>query len=124
MGVAYHTHYLVWCEAARTEHMRARGITYRVLEDDLGVRLAVVDAQVRYRAAARYDDVLRIGCWVRAVTSRTVDFGYLIERVDGGQVLATARTVLIALNSTHALSRLPKAVRAALAPTPDPVSLF
>lgn len=54
MGVAYHTHYLVWCEVARTDHMRQLGVSYRSLEDG-GLRLAVVDARIRYGAPARYD---------------------------------------------------------------------
>src|SRR5262245_33144024 len=46
MGVAHHSHYLVWCEAARTEHMRRLGADYRALEEE-GLRLVVVEAQVR-----------------------------------------------------------------------------
>src|SRR5574341_2681341 len=61
MGVAYHTHYLVWCEVARTDHMRQRGVTYRELEGQ-GLRLAVVEAGVRYRQPARYDDLLSVRC--------------------------------------------------------------
>ena len=52
MGVAHHTHYLVWCEVARTDHMRRRGVSYRELEGQ-GLRLAVVEAGIRYRQPAR-----------------------------------------------------------------------
>jgi acyl-CoA thioester hydrolase len=122
MGVAYHTHYLVWCEVARTDHMRQRGVTYRELEAQ-GLRLAVVEAQVRYRLAARYDDLLRVRCWVREIASRRVSFGYAIERPADGLLLATARTELIALDAGHRLSAIPPAVREALTVAPDPVRL-
>lgn len=122
MGVAYHTHYLVWCEVARTDHMRRRGVTYRELEGQ-GLRLAVVEAQVRYRAPARYDDLLSVRCWVRDVGSRRVVFGYAIERPEDGSLLATAHTALIALDQRHSLSALPAAVRDRLGTTPDPVRL-
>lgn len=120
MGVAYHTHYLVWCEVARTDHMRRQGVTYRELEAQ-GLRLAVVEAAVRYRLPAHYDDLLSVRCWVREVASRRVEFGYAIERPAEGALLATARTVLIALDASHRMSRLPSGVQDRLQVTQDPV---
>ncbi len=122
MGVVYHAHYLAWCDVARTQYLREHGASYRDLEAG-GLLLAVVDAQLRYRSPARFDDVVRVTCWVRDVATRKVVFGYLIERADDGRRLATAQTGLIALDSTYALSEIPAAVRAALAPIPDPVRL-
>lgn len=123
MGVAYHTHYLVWCEVARTDHLRHLGVGYRELERE-GLRLAVVDAQIRFRAPARFDDVLNVSCWVREVSRRRVVFGYAVHRDDDSRCLATAQTALIALDSTHALSTIPPTVRDHLVVvTPDPVRL-
>ena len=122
MGVAYHAHYLVWCEVARTDHMRQRGVTYRQLEEQ-GLLLAVVEAQVRYRLPARYDDLLVVRCWVREVASRRVSFGYAIDRPADGALLATASTALIALDRAHGLGSLPPAVRDALLVASDPVRL-
>ena len=122
MGVAYHTHYLVWCEVARTDHMRQRGVTYRELEEQ-GLRLAVVEAAVRYRLPARYDDLLSVRCWVREVASRRVEFGYAVERPAHRALLATARTTLIALDASHRMSALPPGVRDRLQVTRDPVRL-
>ena len=34
MGVVYHTHYLVWCEIARTDYIRQFGASYAELERD------------------------------------------------------------------------------------------
>ncbi len=122
MGVVHHANYLVWCEQARTDHMRQRGVSYRRVEEE-GVRLPVVEAALRYRWAARYDELIRVRCWVREASSRRVTFGYAIERADDGRLLATASTALIAVDSTHAVTRLPDAVREHLVPTPDPVRL-
>lgn len=122
MGVVYHAHYLAWCDAARTHYLREQGASYRELEAG-GLLLAVVDARVRYRSPARFDDVVRVRCWVRDVASRKVEFGYLVEDAGDGRRLATAQTTLIALDSSYALSSLPTTVRAALVPIPDPVRL-
>jgi acyl-CoA thioester hydrolase len=122
MGVVYHARYLVWLDVARTEHLRRSGMSYRELEA-AGLRLAVSEVAVRYRQPARYDDPIRIRCWVRDVASRRVDFGYAVEHAEDGRLLATASTKLLALDSSMALTRLPESVRQALHPIPDPVKL-
>src|SRR5207244_271840 len=63
MGVVYYANYLIWFDRARTELMRETGVTYKELEQQ-GVYLAVSEVKVRYRAAARYDDLVRVRCWV------------------------------------------------------------
>jgi acyl-CoA thioester hydrolase len=122
MGVVYHARYLVWFDVARCEHLRRTGLTYRELESR-GCRLAVSEVSVRYRRPARYDDLLRVRCWVREVASRRVTLGYVVERPDDGALLATALTSLIALDADLTLSRLPADVAARLVAVPDPVKL-
>ena len=122
MGVVYHARYLVWLDVARTEHLRQSGMSYRELEAT-GLRLAVSEVSIRYRQPARYDDAVRIRCWVREAASRRVDFGYAIENAESGRLLATASTRLVALDSSMSLTRLPERVRDALHAIPDPVRL-
>jgi acyl-CoA thioester hydrolase len=122
MGVVYHARYLVWLDVARTEHLRQCGMTYRDLEAS-GLRLAVSEVAIRYRQPARYDDPVRIRCWVRALASRKVEFGYAIEHAEDARLLATATTSLLALDSTMTLSRLPDRVRDVLREVADPVKL-
>jgi acyl-CoA thioester hydrolase len=120
MGVVYHANYLIWFDRARTELMRATGVTYKELERQ-GVYLAVAEVRVRYRAAARYDDLVRVRCWVRDIGSRRVTFGYAVERADTDELLATGETALVSLTHRHTLTRLPPHVRALLPPERDPV---
>jgi acyl-CoA thioester hydrolase len=123
MRVAYHAHYLVWCEVARTEHMRRLGVRYRDLEESHGLRLAVVEAFIRYRAAARYDDVLTVRCWLRSAARRQIVFGYAIDRPADGRPVALAQTALVPLSPQHAPTTLPEAVLGRLSPVPDPVRM-
>lgn len=122
MGVAYHARYLVWLDIARTEHLRLCGASYRDLETT-GLRLAVSEVAVRYRQPARFDDRVRIRCWVREVGSRRITFGYAVEHVDDNRLLATARVSLLALDRSMTLSRLPVEVRGLFRPVADPVPL-
>jgi acyl-CoA thioester hydrolase len=122
MGVVYHARYLVWLDVARCEHLRVTGLTYRELEQR-GLRLAVSDVSVRYRRPARYDDLIRVRCWVRDLASRRVTFGYAVERAGDGELLATATTSLLALDTSMALRRMPDDVIRRLVPVPDPIRL-
>ena len=77
MGVVYHARYLVWLDVARCEHLRRTGLSYAELEA-AGLRLAVSELGIRYRRPARYDDVVRVRCWVRELGSRKIVFGYAV----------------------------------------------
>lgn len=122
MGVVYHARYVVWFDQARTEHIRRTGVSYRELEAR-GILLVVGELSVRYRRPARYDDLVRIRCWVRECASRRVTFGYAVERTNDGELLVTGVTDMMALNSSFAPSRLPDDVAALLPVSPDPVRL-
>jgi acyl-CoA thioester hydrolase len=122
MGVAYHARYLVWLDVARCEHLRSTGLSYRELEAS-GLRLAVGEVAIRYRQPARYDDLLRVRCWVRDIASRRIVFGYAVENADTGLLLATATVSLLPLDASMVLCRLPDGVATRLAVAPDPVRL-
>ena len=122
MGVVYHARYLVWLDMARTEYLRRQGMSYRELEER-GYRLAVGEVVIRYRQPARYDDPLRIRCWVEDAGSRRVTFGYAVEREPEGTLLATATTAMLSLDPDFAFAAMPADVRGMLVPTAAPVSL-
>lgn len=122
MGVVYHARYLVWLDVARCDYLRHTGTSYRDLEQS-GLRLAVSEVNIRYRQPARYDDLVRVRCWVRDLASRRVDFGYAVEHADNNRLLATATTSLLALDSSMTLTRFPDPVRQALHPISDPIKV-
>jgi acyl-CoA thioester hydrolase len=120
MGVAYHANYLIWCEVGRTDLIRSLGVTYAEMERQ-GIILAVADAQVRYHASAKYDDLVRVETSLRAVRSRLVEFHYDLTRItmpgDGpGERLATASTALVSLSRDGRPISLPPRFRDLLAP--------
>ncbi len=122
MGVVYHARYLVWFDVARTELLRMTGVSYRELEE-IGLFLVVSDVNVRYRQPARYDDPIRVRCWIRDRASRRVTFGYAVEHTESGVLLATASTALMVLDHDFDFARLPPAVAGRLIPVPDLVRL-
>ncbi len=90
MGMAYYANYLVWFEVMRGDFMRAVGVPYTRLESE-GTLLPVIEATVRYRAPARYDDVVEVVARITELRSRRIAFAYRVER--GGELLATGTTV-------------------------------
>lgn len=92
MGIAHHSAYVLWCEAARVEWLRERGLSYREMEDS-GLSLAVAGIEIEYRAAARFDDLLVVHTRATEVKSRRVSFEYQIERPADGVRIATARSI-------------------------------
>lgn len=93
MGVVYHANYLSYFEIARTEFIRARGLSYAEL-DQRGDRLVVVDAHVRYHAPARYDDELSIETRLVETTAVRLRFEYEIRRDADEARIVTGSTVL------------------------------
>jgi acyl-CoA thioester hydrolase len=110
MGVVYHANYLVWCEIGRTDFIRTAGRSYADLERD-GVLLAVTEARLRFRASARYDDLVRVRTSLESVGSRGLTFGYRIERATDDVVLVTASTALVSLRADGRPTALPAVLR-------------
>lgn len=113
MRVVYHANYLVWCEIGRTDLIRKMGSSYAALENQ-GVKLAVIDASLRYHAGARYDDMVRVRTTLTDVRSRTVTFNYTIETAETGTRLVTAETTLASLNEEGRLVAMPSDLRTSL----------
>jgi acyl-CoA thioester hydrolase len=105
MGVAYYANYLRWFEAGRNEYIRARGLTYREVEERFRLMLPVVEAQVSYRAPARYDDLIAIETSVAEVKRASARFAYRIVR--GDDVLATGHTVHACVDLEGRVKRMP-----------------
>jgi acyl-CoA thioester hydrolase len=112
LGVAYHANYLVWLEVARTELIRAHGLSYADIERT-GFALAVAEASVRYLAPARYDDEVCIEATVSELRSRSIRFTYALHRASDQAPLATAYTALVCIDpATGRPVVLPAAIRA------------
>jgi acyl-CoA thioester hydrolase len=87
MGVAYHTRYLEWFEAARTELLRDKGLPYKALEE-AGVSLPLIEAYCRYRLPVHYDDLVEITTRVGERTPSRLRLDYEV-RIENDPTLRT-----------------------------------
>jgi acyl-CoA thioester hydrolase len=111
MGVVYYANYLVWMEVGRVELCKACGFSYRDMEIDDGVLLAVAEAQCRYRAPARFDDEVIVKTWIAEANSRVVTFAYEVRLADSETVLATGTTRHLFVNRQMERTRMPDKYR-------------
>jgi acyl-CoA thioester hydrolase len=109
MGVAYYANYLVWFEVGRAEWLRARGLSYRSLEES-GIILPVIEAHCDYRRSLRYDDAIAIRTSAVLLSPVRVQFDYEIAGPDGAPA-AAGRTVHAAADPRGRPCRLPDTVR-------------
>jgi acyl-CoA thioester hydrolase len=122
MGVVYYANYLVWFELGRVELLRSLGFDYRNLEAQHSCILPVVEATCRYRAPARYDDIIHIYAEPTLLRGSVLKFGYRIERAteDSNQppvLLAEGETVHVVCTPDMQKCPLPEKYAAAIRST-------
>ena len=81
-GIVNNANYLSYFEVGRVEWLRAAGHSYKELEEQ-GYGIVVVEALVRYRKGAFFDDELTIRTEVADLSKASLRFEYEILR-DGG----------------------------------------
>ena len=82
----YHSRYLDLLEAARGEFIRSLGPTVLHWQEK-DVIFPVIEAQLRYKSPARYDDLLAIEVWPTLVERVRLNFGHRVTNQHGKLVL-------------------------------------
>ena len=89
-GVVYYANYLRFMERARSEWLRSLGVDQAALAREERIQFAVVEAQVRYRQPARYDDLLDVSARVESWKGASVAFRQEVRRAADQVLLADA----------------------------------
>lgn len=109
-GVVHHSTYLVWFEEGRSSFLRALGSGYDQFVAD-GIYLPVVEAQVTYRAPARYNQLITVRVWISEVKSRAMTFMAEVIESQSGQLLAQGYTRHICTDREGRARRVPESWR-------------
>jgi len=115
MGVVNNVVYLRYFELGRAEWLRGRGMTYKQIESG-GLMLPVVEAYVRYKLPARYDDLLAIDVEVDDLRAASVQFRYVIHRAEDRVVLVEGTTKHACVGADGKVLRLPEHLLSILRP--------
>ncbi len=113
MGIAHHASYLLWFEAGRVEYMHRRGIDY-LAWTARGVHLPVIEANLRYRRTARFDERLIVETRLGELRRVRVRFDYRMLREAGEELVAEGFTTLACVDDAHKPRRIPQDVEAIL----------
>lgn len=105
MGVVYYANYLVYFERLRNELLRQTGSSYRKWEEE-GIILPVVEACCRYRAPARYDDILTVSGRASRFKETRIRIDYQVRR--GEKLLAEGHTIHACLKKSGRPTRVPE----------------
>ena len=108
----YHSRYLDLMEAARGEFLRSLGVTVRSLQNADFI-FPVIEARLRYRFPARYDDLLTTEVRPILVERVRLNFGHRILNQDGKLILE-AETFHACTSRDEKPKRMPEAFVAQL----------
>jgi acyl-CoA thioester hydrolase len=110
----YYGRYLDVLETARAELFRAAGTSFQELQE-AGEIFPVVEAHLRYKAPARYDELLNIEVWLTTAERVRLNFSYRIIGA-GDKLILEGETLHVCTGLDDKLKRIPEKLAAALAP--------
>jgi acyl-CoA thioester hydrolase len=111
-GIVYYANYLRFLERARSEWLRAHGVSQLALARDPGVVFSVVALEAQYRRPARLDDMLSISCEPQRQGGASLKFAQRIWRDPDAEDLLVSASVRVACLDSATLKprRLPPVI--------------
>jgi acyl-CoA thioester hydrolase len=107
MGIAHHSNYLIWFETGRSDLCRARGFSYKEMEEQAGALLVVAESYVRYKSPAYYEDILSVRTSISEIRSRSIRFNYEIRR-DDDTLIAEGETLHLVTDQNQKVRSIPE----------------
>ena len=108
MGIVHHSNYLVWFELGRSEYCRARGFSYKEMEERDNALMVVAEAYCRYKSPAFYEDVLTLRTKIAELRSRSIRFTYEIYRASDQTMIAEGETLHLVTDENKKVRTLPE----------------
>jgi len=114
-GLVYHSNYLNFFERARTELMRACGLSMTELKQQYNLIWVVLDINIRFRQAAKLDDELLVTAEVTWIKGVRQGFRQQMTRKEDGVLIASAELSAVMLHADSLKpARMPAWIKAEL----------
>ena len=107
MGIVHHSNYLIWFESGRSDLCRARGFSYKEMEENDNALMVVAESYCRYKSPAFYEDILIVRTQVAEIRSRAIRFIYEIVRPSDGTLLAEGETLHLVTDKNKKVRQVP-----------------
>ena len=124
MGIVHHSNYLIWFEAGRSDLCRARGFSYKEMEERDDALMVVAETYVRYKSPAFYEDILHVRTRVAEVRSRSIRFIYEVYRPETNTVVAEGETLHVLTDTSKKVKLIPEGYKALLVPSAEDTRSF
>jgi acyl-CoA thioester hydrolase len=111
MGIVHNANYLVWFEVGRSDFCRARGFSYKEMEEEENALMVVAESYCRYKSPAYYEDILVVRTKVEEIRSRSLRFIYEIFRPIDETLLAEGETLHLVTDKNKKLRSLPESYK-------------
>ncbi len=108
MGIVHHANYLVWFESGRSDFCRARGFSYKEMEEKDNALMVVAESYCRYKSPAFYEDELIVRTKIEEIRSRSLRFVYEIFRPSDETLLAEGETLHLVTDENKRVRSLPE----------------
>jgi len=119
MGIAHNANYFIWFEIGRGELCRAKGFSYKEMEDEENALMVVAESYCRYKSPAYYEDVLTVRTQVGEIRSRSLRFIYEVYRASDETLLAEGETLHLVTDRDKKVRKLPEIYRNRLVESPE-----
>ena len=119
MGIVHNANYLVWFEVGRSEFCRAKGFSYKEMEETDNALMVVAESYCRYKSPAYYEDVLTIRTRIGEVRSRSLSFFYEVHRAADDILIAEGETLHVVTDKDKKVRILPDLYRDRLLGQPE-----
>jgi acyl-CoA thioester hydrolase len=88
-GIVYFAHYLTYFELGTFEYMRSRGANWGVIRERYGFQsVPRVEAHARFKASARYDDLIEVHTRIGEISRKVITFESQVYRQADSRLLA------------------------------------
>lgn len=107
-NVVYYANYLKYMERSRTELLRERGINLSLLQKE-GYLFIVSEVHIKYKASAKYDDLLDVDSIIKSISFASITFSTTVKN-SSGKLLITGDVKLAFINREGKICRIPEEI--------------
>lgn len=112
-GVVYYVSYFRYIKDALDEYIRSSGFEpekfYRDVKRKIG--FPIVEAFCRYKAPARYDDLLEIHTSIKEIKEKSIKFNFDVYKKEEKKFLANGYLTILAIDENWRPIKIPDDIR-------------
>jgi acyl-CoA thioester hydrolase len=103
-GVVWHGSYTKWLEMGRVNLFKTIDVDMKQMSDEHDIVFPVTEQNIRFRAPARFGDVLRLTTWVKPDQPKLI-FYQEIHHLHNDKLIVEARTDVVMINTEGKMYR-------------------